>query len=382
MLAEEQSARRQMRRTYLGRGALVLALATSGLFTYWIFKPALEPVVSSIRLGAKPAPPSSAPARVLHPRTQATDFQAGVMVLVYGNDPDFGNRARQVLDRLVGLGVNSVGLVFPIYQTTARSTDIHADPARTPSQDRLALFIKEAHKRKFAVMLRPLLDEGSLGVDGNWRGTIGPQPLDSWFQAYESLILSYSRLAQQQRVEILDIGSEFNSLEANGAQWLRIIRLIRSVYGGQLTYSSVIHNGYPAQFSQALDFLSVDAYPALEAPVDATTAQLEQAWSPWSDDLQQNRIASGKPVVISELGTPSRVGSYLTPWTLKIGAPLDLEAQRRYYQASCSALKSATAGLYWWYASLGRSSAPLTDTGYDPTGKPAVHEIALCYGVR
>jgi hypothetical protein len=371
-----------MRGTYLGRVALVLALATSGLFTYWILKPALAPVVASFGLGAKAATPPAVPARVLRPRTQATDFQAGVMVLVYGNDPDFTHKAQQTLDRLAGLGVNSVGLVFPIYQTTARSTDIHADPARTPSQDRLTIFIQEAHKRGFAVMLRPLLDEGSLGVDGNWRGTIRPQPLDAWFQAYEALILSYARLAQQQRVEILDIGSELNTLEAAGAQWLRIINLIRGVFGGQLTYSSVIHNGYPTQFSQALDFLSVDAYPALEVPVDATTVQLEKAWGPWSDEFQQNRIASGKPLVISEVGTPSRVGSYLTPWTLKPGAPLDLEAQRRYYQASCGALKTTTAGLYWWYTTIGRSPAPLTDTGYDPTGKPAEHEIALCYGGR
>jgi len=371
-----------MRRTYLGTVAVAIALATSGLFTYWILKPAIAPIFASFELGAKAAPPSPAPVRVLHPRTRATDFQAGVMVLVYGNDPDFSRRAQQALDRLAGLGVNSVGLVFPIYQTTARSTDIHADPARTPSQDRLTLFIKEAHQRGFAVMLRPLLDEGSLGVDGNWRGTIRPQPVDTWFQAYEALMLSYARLAQQQRVEILDIGSELNTLEAYGGQWLRIINLIRSVYSGQLTYSSVVHNGYPKQFSQALDFLSVDAYPALDVPVDATTGQLEKAWGPWKDELEQNRIASGKPLVISELGTPSRVGSYLTPWTLKPGAQLDLEAQRRYYTASCRALKTATVGLYWWYTTIGRSPAPLADTGYDPTGKPADHEIALCYGVR
>src|ERR1700730_3836940 len=99
-----------MRRTYLGTVALAIALATSGLFTYWILWPAVAPIVASIELGAKAAPPPPAPARVLHPRTQATDFQAGVTVLVYRNDPDFTHKAQQTLDRLAGLGVNSVGL--------------------------------------------------------------------------------------------------------------------------------------------------------------------------------------------------------------------------------------------------------------------------------
>jgi hypothetical protein len=365
-----------MSRKVLLTAGLALLLGVSGLTTYSILKPVLAP--TGPVAAAAQAPPPLVP--VLNPRTQATDFQAGVTVLIYGNDPSFDFKVRQELNRLATLGANSVGLVFPIYQTTAQSADVHADPTKTPSADRIALFIRQAHQRGFTVLLRPLLDEHSLALDGQWRGTIQPTSVDAWFQAYQELILGYARLAQREHVDALGVGSELNSLEADGVQWLQLINQVRQVYSGLVTYSSTFSNGYPAGFASALDFLGVDAYYPMAVQAGATVKDLELAWRPWIAELERIHAASGKPITITEIGTPSRAGSYLTPWTLKPGAPLDLETQSRYYQASCHALSGVVPGLYWWYTNLDASSAPLRDTGYNPTGKPAELEIAKCFG--
>ena len=365
-----------MRRKLLLSAGLALMLGVSGLTTYAILKPVLAPAAPVA--AAAQAPPPLVPVR--NPRKHGTDFQAGVMVLIYGNDPSFDFKARKELNRLADLGANSVGLVFPIYQTTAQSADVHADPTKTPGVDRIALFVREAHRRGFTVLLRPLLDEHSLAVDGQWRGTIQPSSVEAWFAAYQDLILDYARMAQREQVEALGVGSELNSLEVHGARWLRLISLLRQVYSGQLTYSSTFGNGYPAAFASALDFLGVDAYYPMGVRAGASVNDLELAWRPWTAELAQIGAASGKPVAITEIGTPSRTGSYLTPWTLQPGAPLDLETQRRYYQASCSALSGVVAGLYWWYATLDGSPAPRRDSGYNPTGKPAELEIAKCFG--
>jgi hypothetical protein len=317
---------------------------------------------------------------VLNPRERAADFQAGVMVLIYGNDPSFDVKVRQELNRLATLGANSVGLVFPIYQTTAQSADVHADPTKTPSPDRIALFIRQAHERGFTVLLRPLLDEHSLALDGQWRGTIQPKSVDGWFQAYQALILDYARLAQREHVDAFGVGSELNSLEAESERWLRLISQVRQIYSGLVTYSSTSGNGYPAGFASALDFLGIDAYYPMGVQAGTTVQDLELAWRPWTAVIEQIKAASGKPVAITEIGTPSRAGSYLTPWTLQPGAPLDLEAQSRYYQASCDVLAGVVPALYWWYATLDPSLTPLRDTGYNPTGKPAEREITKCFG--
>jgi len=374
-----------MRRRFSWATILFLSVALSGTVTYWLLKPAFSPgapaeMAANAAALAQTAAPTPTPfVGVRLPRKDAADFHAGVMVLIYGNDPYFAINVRRKLDYLAALGVNSVGLVFPIFQTNGRSTNVHADPTNTPSAELMSLFIQEAHRRGFTVMIRPLLDEASLAKGGDWRGSIRPQPVDAWFAAYGDLMVTYANLAEENQAEVFDIGTELNTLESFGPQWLDVIKRIRQAYGGLLTYSSISATGYPTQFAKALDFLSIDAYYALNARDGATTADLEQAWRPGVAQLERVITDSGMPVVVTEVGTASRRGSYRAPSSANLGAPLDLEAQRAYYEATCNALRPVVRGLYWWYTSPYPPPAPLTDKDFDPTGKPAEAEISQCF---
>jgi hypothetical protein len=371
---------------------LFVSMALSSGATYWLLKPAFLPGTAPVGLAAQAgastqtAAPTQAAAptptpivHVLSPRKLPNAFEAGVMVLLYGNDPYLRPNVRHKLDYLAALGVNSVGLVFPIFQTNGRSTDVHADPTHTPSAEQMTVFIEEAHQRGFTVMMRPLLDEASLAPGGDWRGSIRPQPVDRWFAAYGDLMVSYATLAANNGVEAFDVGTELNTLEVYGPRWLQVIQRVRQAFSGQLTYSSISNTGYPTGFAAALDFLSIDAYYHLDVYDRATSAELEEAWQNGIAQLEQIATASGMPVVITELGTASRRGSYRAPSGANLGAPLDLEAQRAYYEASCNALRGRVRGLYWWYMSPYAPQAPLTDMGFDPTGKPAEAALAGCF---
>jgi hypothetical protein len=375
-----------MHRNFLWVAVVTLLVALSGGATYWLLKPTLSPASAPIEVAAHAAAPSQTAAptatpftRVLNPRKNAADFQAGVMVLVYGNDPYFTLNIRHKLDYLATLGVNSVGLVLPIFQTNGRSTDVHADPTQTPGADIIKVFIEEAHQRGFTVMMRPLLDERSLAAGGDWRGSLHPQPVGGWFAAYGDLMVTYATLAEANGVEAFDVGTEFNTLESYGPQWMEVINRIRQAYSGLLTYSSISSMGYPTRFAKALDFLSIDAYYPLDVSAAATTAQLEQAWRPGIAQLERIAAESGMPVVVTEVGTASRRASFRAPSSANLGAPLDLEAQRRYYEASCNALRGAVRGLYWWHLTPYIPDSPLTDMGFDPTGKPAEAALSQCF---
>src|SRR5205814_5970131 len=111
----------------------------------------------------------------------------------------------------------------------------------------------------------------------------------------------------------------------------------------------------------------------------ANAAQLELAWRPGITQLQRIAADSGMPVVVTEVGTASRRASYRAPSSANLGSPLDLDAQRRYYESSCNALRPAVNGLYWWYMSPYAPQTPLTDMGFDATGKPAEAEVARCF---
>jgi hypothetical protein len=371
---------------------LLLLVALAGGATFLILQPVLAPAAAPIQTNALAATPAATPTpmptpmptptplvHVLKARTSANDFQAGVMILVWGNDPNFVTNIRLKLDYLARIGVNSVGMVFPIFQTNARSTDVHADANGTPSAEQITAFIREARQRGFTVMLRPLLEEGNLATSGDWRGSIHPQPVDAWFRAYGDLMVSYASLAEANGAEVFDVGTEFNTLEPYGPQWLDVIKRIRQGYTGQLTYSSVSGNGYPTQFFRALDFLSIDAYYGLDASAGATVEQLQQAWEPGVAQVKRIATDSGLPVVITEVGLAARREAFRAPSSSNPAFPLDLEAQRSYYAASCNALGETVRGLYWWYMSPYIPPAPLTDPGFDPTGKPAEAEIAVCF---
>jgi hypothetical protein len=321
---------------------------------------------------ATPAPAAPRPAPTPFP------FQAGVNVLVYGNDPAFAAKANAQLDHLASLHVNSVAFVFPIYQASWTATAVYGDPVSTPSSSNIRTFIRAAHQRHMRVMLRPLLDEVSLHTAGKWRGQIAPSSSAAWFGSYKSLLLGYAQLAQAENVEVIDIGTEFDSLQSSTQQWLNLIAALRGAYRGQLTYSANWAISYPG-FGWALDFLSIDAFFPLAVPVNATQQQLAVAWGKWIARANGFGYNFGKHVVFTELGTTSEVGSFQQPWLWSHGTGVNMEAQRLYYAAACQALKGRIGGMYWWEYLLDTVPSPGAEPGFDPQGKPADLEISRCY---
>lgn len=310
---------------------------------------------------------------------RAGDFQKGITVVVYWNDEDFKATASGLLDRLAGLGIDHVSLVYPIFQENWRSVEVYADPEQTLSKENIKTFVSEAHRRGFKVMLRPLLDERSLLRDGKWRAEISPTDKAAWFQSYTRLILDYAALAEAEGVEIFSIGAELTSLEGETEQWNKLIASVRQSFSGQITYSSHQDISATAGFWPQLDFIGVDAYPPLDVPVDASVEELVAAWQPVINKMRRSCRALGVPLVFTELGTRSQKGSHLQPWVWDHGTEVDLETQRRYYAASCQAASRLVVGIYWWAVFFNSQGDPHRDPGFNPIGKPAELEIAQCY---
>ncbi|MFW6110178.1 MAG: glycoside hydrolase family 113 [Patescibacteria group bacterium] len=312
------------------------------------------------------------------------EFQAGVSVLVYGNSSDFVQQTQVVLDRLVSLNVTCVSLVFPIFQENWRSVEVFKGD-QTLSDRNIELFVYEAHKRGLAVMLRPLMDEASFESDNEWRGSISPIDKEAWFRSYGSLIQSYAKLAEHANVELFCIGAEFTSLEGETKRWERIIGQVRNVYTGKLTYSS--NWGIPAteisssvQFWDSLDFVGVDAFFPLEkAHYNADLDQMLFAWEPYAMQLKDLQERLGKPIVLTELGTTSQLGSHKKPWLWDKEGELNLANQETYYKASCESLRGIVRGIYWWHVTLYPPSDPLQDDSFVFLGKPAEDVVRECY---
>lgn len=321
--------------------------------------------------------PAPGLAQVTRPRYAPTDFQAGAMVLVYGNDPGFSAKSVALLDRLARLGVNSVGFVFPIFQHGQAATSIYADTTKTPTDANITTFLGQAHRRGFTVIVRPLLDEQSPDLSGHWRGSITPADRAAWWQSYKQIILRYAQLSQAGSATFFDVGTELTTMEADTARWVSLAGAVHQVFSGELTYSANWDHPYPA-FGRSLDFLAVDAwFPlAIHSGVDPVAA-VTAAWKPWLDQVHGERVRFGKPLVFTELGLASQQGALTQPWAHLPNVPADNNAQREYYAGTCLAVKPNVAGMYWWDFEL--NAPPPGDTGFPPEGKPAEKEISRCY---
>lgn len=315
--------------------------------------------------------------KVERPRYSADDFQAGVMVLVYGNDPAFAAKSAALLDRLARLGVNSVGFVFPIFQRGPTALSVYADASQTPTDVNVTTFLAQARRRGFTVMMRPLLDEQSPPFSGHWRGSISPPDRAAWWQSYNQIILRYAQIAQADGASIFDVGTEMTTMEADTAQWVSLIGAVHQVFNGQLTYSANWDHPFPA-FGNSLSFIGLDAWFPLAVHSGADpVAEVTAAWTPWLSQVHRDQLRAGKPLVFTELGIASQQGALTRPWARLPNVPPDDEAQRDYYAGTCRAVKSSLSGMYWWDYEL--NPPPAYDTGFPPDGKPAEAEISRCY---
>lgn len=313
----------------------------------------------------------------------ATRFRKGMAILPYRGDYDeakLPGMVDRLYDRLAGLGVDAISISVPLYQESHTASEIRRGD-RTPSDDDLRLMFRKAQARHWWVTFRPYLDESNWHVENRvWRGTLAPEDRDAWFGSYAKLLLDYARIAQERGVDTFIIGVEYNSLDTD-PRWLDVIKTVRGAYSGQVTYAANWDHVGQVPFWDKLDLVGIDSfYPLGVDPDHVTPASIERAWQPWVEQVRAFRQQYGKPVVFLELGVTAQKGGPREPWTWQTGTPVDLEAQRAFYEGTCAAVKPLVQGMYWWVAFLWlEPNDPPHDPGHTPFGKPAEQEIRKCY---
>lgn len=319
---------------------------------------------------------------VANPR-EKEGFQAGIAVMVYRSDyqdmDDLNWKIEALFDRLIGLRINTISLNWPIYQDGARGSTVHAGED-TPTIEELGFIVEKAHKRNFSVMLRPIIDEANIVAEGrnDWRGTIRPESVDNWFASYTSLLAEYAEMAESENVDIFNVGTELVSMERYTARWTNVINNVKKVFNGEITYSSnrAISSSMPWDM---MDFISIDAFFELEGPDRASIDQIRESWKNWVSEITHQAEHIGKPVVFTEIGTTSQLGSWKRSWVWDHRTSIDQETQYNFYAATCLEWKEHLAGMYWWAANIWLPEDPQSDAGYSPIKKMAERAIKKCY---
>lgn len=305
----------------------------------------------------------------------------GVALGLWGDgrrDPErFDQRIDRAIEEIAGLGATHVALVATWSQRDVHDTRVAPGP-RTMDDAVLRRAIARARDRGLAVLVFPILTLDRV-APGQWRGTLQPRDVDAWWSSYEAFILHYAAIAADTGAEALLIGSELGTTEAWRDRWYHLISRVERRYGGDLVYSANWDHYEHVSFWQRLDVIGVTGYFALARDRDAGADQLARAWREARARLVAFARSRGKPLWITEVGYVSVDGAATRPWDYQLRGPVDLEEQRRCYQAFTQAWsdEDALGGVFFW---IWDGAGGARDRGYTPRGKPAEQVLRQWFG--
>ncbi len=282
---------------------------------------------------------------------------------------DYDRELREIRE----LGADWVLLVVATRQANATASHVPRTSDRTPPDARIAATIRRARELDLDVLLMPIVLLVEAGPD-DWRGNLRPADPDAWWESYGEFVGGLAELAAQSDATALAVGSELASLEFEETRWRALIATVRERFEGLVTYSANWDHFDRIEFWDALDFAGMTAYFKLTAEPDPTLAQLEQGWRVARNEARRLGARSQLPVVLTEVGIPSLRGGAAAPWDYTREAPVDLDLQRRAFEAFANVFLPAgrpdpfLGGLFlydWW----GRGGPE--DATYTARGKPA-----------
>ena len=289
---------------------------------------------------------------------------------------------RSSLEDIAALGASHLSVPVFILQDSLHSVAHFTRPSDGATKEQHERVIREvidyAHRMGLKVLLTPIVNLDRPGKN-EWRGTIAPHDWEAWFESYRGMIRHYARLAAEMDVEYLSVGTELVSAERYTGQWRETIAEVRGIFPGQLTYSANWDRYDRVAFWDDLDFAGISAYYELSESEDPTVEQLVSAWRPVKADLLRWQARWNKPLLFTEIGYMSQSGVAGHPWNYVSEEPLDLEAQRRCYEALRLAWEGEErfAGLYLWIWEPDKRGGE--DRGYNFAGKPAEEVVRDWY---
>ncbi|MHA1304403.1 MAG: glycoside hydrolase family 113 [Candidatus Heimdallarchaeaceae archaeon] len=260
--------------------------------------------------------------------------------------------------------INYVQLRFFLDQKGIDSSIVSFDIKQDKTLIRM---IKQVHKSGKKVSLLPHL----IIESGEYVANIEPQDKDLWFFCYQSSLIHYVLLAQENGVELFALGNEMHSLWGYEDNWKNMIDNIREIYNGLITVKlncwwqeKTFQKVMSWDWLSDLDYISIAPYFDLTWENDLSLEELREAWQNSRHrlnivkELEEIAKKHKKKMIFSEMGYRSIDGTTIEPWNGDSIVPrsggsgkIDLEEQSIATQALFDVFKDKDwwAGVFWFY---------------------------------
>lgn len=251
------------------------------------------------------------------------------------------------------------------------------------TKEGITQYTQELQNKDLKIMLKPQIWVWG----GHYTGKIKMNSEKEWLaleKDYKTFIIDYAKLAQSLQIEFFCIGTELELFVENRPKfWKELIKAIRSVYTGKLTYAANWDEYKKVVFWSELDFIGIDAYFPLSNAKTPTIKELEQKWMPHKKEIEKVQQQYAKEVLFTEFGYRSVDFATKQPWdSSKIDGQVNLQVQQNGLQAIYNVFWKENwfaGGFLWKWFHNHEKAGGLDNNRFTPQNKPTQQLIKQLY---
>jgi len=316
---------------------------------------------------------------------QIDSLHRGMSVFKWQNYND------EAINQLVKNNIEWIAIIPYYYQRTDTTKTVYSPVNNERSIRRDSNYvqvIKDIHSKNMHIFFKP-----HLWMSDGWRSDIklnSDNEWDTWFDSYRKQILRHAILAEECKVELFCIGTEFrSSIENQSHRWINLIDEIREIYTGKLTYAANWDRELSiVPFWDKLDYIGIQAYFPLTQNNNPTIKQVKEGWKQHVEVLETLAKKHDRPILFTELGYRSDIESTIKPWewadnsndsTVITSYSTQNVAFEAFFQ--CLWDKEWFAGAYFWQWHIPSKEGDLyEEKNFSPRFKPAENTLAKWFG--
>ncbi|MGL4588943.1 MAG: glycoside hydrolase family 113 [Mycoplasmatales bacterium] len=222
------------------------------------------------------------------------------------------------------ISVNTITLCIDIFMPHANVPSLKYNDDHTLLDTDLLELIKYIQQKNLYILLKPVIR-----TSNNFSRKIidfsEQTRLDTWFSKYQKMILHYAQIAQKTKCEGFYIGCELTELEKHQEKWFSLIDVCRKTFSGLLGYNqnyeptSTSTQTFLEIYERNLDYIALSCY----IPMNDLALEMQKI----HQLFQQTTI----PIIIGEIGCPSRATASQEPWNYSLKTEINLFEQQRYF---------------------------------------------------
>ncbi len=261
--------------------------------------------------------------------------------------------AKESLERTIEIGANAIAIVpYSFMRNPEKPSHIPIHQGTGGENDQAVLFSHyEAKKMGMSTMLKPQIWVGR----NSWPGDIKMKNQTDWdtfFDNYYRWVRHYAMLAEINEMDSYCIGVEFaKATLAKEKEWRKIIKKLRGIYSGQLTYAANWGDEFEnLTFWDELDFIGLNCYYPLSKSDNPSKKELKKTFDQVINKIEKVTHKYNKPLVFTEIGFRSVAHPWKNPHAEEGKRPFNDAHQKLCYEVVLEGIKNKEwcNGILWW----------------------------------